>query len=332
MKIIIPIDDRNSGKCGVTDYTLALVNNLRSRAVDVSTPRVLSASDILALKCDKKILHIQYPSLDSRFSLLPQMLSLLSHKSVLTLHETGSLNKIRRQSLRFFRSSATIVTNEFDFKYVHNILRHTVVKKIELAAPFSINPSTLRCPTGNLKVCYFGLVRPDKNLADVARLAMLLSVKRPDVEFHVVCGLPRPLNAKEFGSFKSLFPTSCTWHIGTPTEALPALLSGFDMAFLPFPNGADENRSSLLSVIAARLVPIIYASDRTPEFMRKLFFVCSSPETALPFIPFEREFLTPYMSKIDSLKDIYHWDNVVNMHVELYSHLLGGKTQSTTES
>lgn len=322
MRIIFPLNELDAGKCGVTDYSLGLARALRANGIDVVLTRLSELHKFIFSGNDREVLHIQYPCLDSRYSMLPQIYSHLGLKTVITFHETQTLHKLRRVSLNFFKYEASIVTNNFDYTYVTNHLTKGIVEKIELAPPFLINNEMIAGAEGVIKVCYFGLMRDGKNIQDVFSFSNLLSTYRPDVEFHIVCGSAPSDAVRRSISEGSGFSKNVIWHIGTPTEYLPNLLASFDMAFLPFPNGADENRSSLLSVISAGVIPIVYASPRTPSFMRSIFFVCDCPEMALSFIPTDRNTLVGRRLDILSLSKNYSWESVAKRHIRLYSRVL----------
>lgn len=322
MKIAIPNDPSYTGKCGVTDYTRALISGLREYGCLVEEMKISEISKIFPFMKRDAILHLQYPSLDSRYSLLPHLFSRASNNFVITLHETQTLNKIRRLSFPLFKPAACIVTNDYDFFWAEKIFPLVNVSKIPLAPPFELKNFKFPDKYGPLKIVYFGLIRNDKGLGHVVDLSNLLSRLRPDVELHIVCGNPRLDQMENFLSFKSQLSPSTKLHVGASNDALPQLLAKFDMAYLPFPNGADENRSSLLSLISLGVVPITYASERTPERFKKLLPICKSPLEAINLIPKSRELLSSSINNALMLASNYTWDLIVRRHVVMYENLL----------
>lgn len=316
------MDIDNAGKCGVTDYALKLASNLRLNGICVELPKIIDLFRYNLLRTPNNILHIQYPCLDSRYSLLPHLFSHFSSNTVITFHETLALHKLRRFSFGLFRMKSAIVTNDYDYNYAKKYITK-LVEKIQLAPPFDIKSRILSFPTGPIKLCYFGLLRDGSTVQDLAKFSKLLALRRPDVEFHIVTGKEPSREIREQFMGLNNIKFNQYWHVGTLTEELPELLSTFDMAFLPFPNGADENRSSLLSVIANGVVPIIYSSSRTPGFMNHTCFVSDSPESALNFIPSDRCFLIKQKSLILELAKNYNWDLITQKHIDHYTRLLG---------
>lgn len=173
-----------------------------------------------------------------------------------------------------------------------------------------------------MKIVYFGLVRGGKGLDDVILFSQKLAIFRPDVEFHVVCGEPLKGNRDGFNDFKQRLSKSTVLHIGTPTADLPNILSQFDMAFLPFPGGVDENRSSFLALISLGVMPITYISNRTPKKISDHIFHCSTAFEAIDLIPAHRSSLSIYKEELAWLAKSYSWEHVVEKHIELYSDII----------
>lgn len=322
MKIIIPNNYAFAEKCGVAAYTHALAVKLRESGYSVIEPKISNMSQIFSYIKRDTILHLQYPSLDSRFSLLPHVYSHISKNCIITFHETKTLTNIRRLCIPFFDPAACVVTNDYDFEHATTIFPRVNIVKIPLAPPFDSGEFKFSGKVGALKIVYFGLIRNDKGLDHVVEFSNLLAKLRPDVELHIVCGTPRSDQTNNFISFKNQLSSNTKIHVGTPSPELPNLLSQFDMAYLPFPNGADENRSSLLSLISLGVVPITYASERTPEKMRKLLLTCKSALEAVHLIPVSRELLRASIIDTLSLASNYSWDLVVRKHSEIYDDVI----------
>lgn len=321
MRVIIPVNPNFSGKCGVTDYTLKLVSSLNSSGIETSTPKLFDVFDLIKEKRVGDILHLQYPSLDSRYSLLPQILSRLFAKTIVTFHETLTLNRIRRESLKLFSFKSAIVTNNFDYNYfVKRGYNPALIHKINLGPSFDKVESSIANKNDKIKVCYFGLMRKDKNIDHVAKLFKQLTREDDlNIECHVVCGQPLSGSEKQFEIIRNKFDSNVVWHIGTPTSELGKLLSQFDYAYLPYPNGADENRSSLISILTAGVIPLVYTSNRTPMFMKEGFLCCDSPDSASLLISRDRKQVDYLKGKISHLGDKYRWENIVSEHLNIYN-------------
>lgn len=321
MTVIMPIDTKYAGTCGVTDYTMMLIKHLRDAGVTVLSAPISEIRGKYFKNCGEHIFHIQYPASDSRYSFLPHIYSHLQKRTVITFHETLTLNLLRRSTFPLFKFDGAIVTNDCDLTFITKAYSKKIIEKITLAPTF---PPLQKQPRrgGRLKVCYFGLIRKDKNLDDVQRFASLIAEKRPDVDFSMVCGVPLSAQSGDISELRATFPKETIWHINTPTKSLAELLAEFDMAYLPYPNGADENRTSLISFFPLGVVPIIYVSERTPLRLRENCMVCDSPETALATVPLDRESLAVMAKKCAAIADAHSWDNIVKMHTDLYLKIL----------
>lgn len=128
-KIYIPNNPKYLGKCGVTDYTDRLVFRLRHAGVSIRQPLLRDFSCAASCFSDDTLLHLQYPSLDYRFSLIPHIYSRLSRNCIITLHETDALHQLKKFFFPIFKPDIFIVTNEFDFSCASRVFLKQGLKK-----------------------------------------------------------------------------------------------------------------------------------------------------------------------------------------------------------
>ncbi|MEY2913634.1 MAG: hypothetical protein RLZZ184_2943 [Cyanobacteriota bacterium] len=318
--IIFPVDSKYSGKCGVTDFSFKLADELKNRGIRTATPPLSKASKVIKKTERKHILHLNYPCLNSRYSLSPLYLNNISSMTVLTLHETKTLNPLRQIFYSMFRTQALVVTNNYDYNIANEGRISKNIFKISIACPFSVKQKIQVSSDKNIKICYFGLIRPGKNLDQLASFSHELKKRRPDVCFDMICGFSGEENL--LSKIRSSFNPETTWYINTNNEKLSDLLANYDMAYLPFPNGADENRSSLLSMFPLGIVPITYVSNRTPREFHEICKIAHSPESAIELIPFHKDDLANSKNSIIDLSNKYSWEKITSLYIDVYNHVI----------
>jgi glycosyltransferase involved in cell wall biosynthesis len=336
MKIAMVTGSYPPDVCGVGDYTSKLVQALRQKGMDVEIflkPRwklakaVQIAREISAAKPD--IIHIQYPTFGFGSDLAPQVLSILLHPCVVTLHEASQVHILRRLSLIAFalRSRCLIFTTEHELKYSLNIVPW--IGKWSTVIPIGSNIS------GNGKaltrdiddVVFFGLLRPDRGIEDVIRLAELLKAGhfRYGVQIIGVPGQSSHDYLKRIRILSKDLPI--TWTIGLPEEDVAKLLARSRIAYVPYPDGASERRGSLLALLSNGVVAITTEGRFTSNAIRDTVLFAATPEQAFEVIQnIESDYAQQNELRKKALEYAarYDWDNIATKHIETYTQILAG--------
>jgi glycosyltransferase involved in cell wall biosynthesis len=323
--------------CGVGDYTNSLVGALRTIGcdVDVMTDRDFKlfnarnlAKEISLKKPD--IVHIQYPTSGYGSDLGPQMLSVLMRGCVVTLHEVSQVNLLRRLSLYPFsiRSSRLIFTNTYERDYAEKhapwLGQRTSVIPIGSAIQFSSQEQE----RDSKEIVHFGLIRPKKGIEEVLNLARVIKKNSQAMRIRII-GMVEPRFEQYFQDLKEAangLPVS--WSIGLPEAEVAALLSRAETAYMPFPDGASERRSSLLALLANEVVTITTLGLFTPSEMDGVVEFAATPHDAFTIINNDlsnaekKAAMTIQMRKYMQRRQ---WSEIAAAHKALYQLILGDK-------
>ena len=111
--------------CGVRDYAGCLAHALRDIGVDarVIAPLSWGMKDglkfVRALRATRlDVLHVQYPSIGQRFSLLPHLIGAIGAAQccVVTVHEHSALPRVQQAANVFFRFTADRLVFTTDYE------------------------------------------------------------------------------------------------------------------------------------------------------------------------------------------------------------------------
>lgn len=337
MKITFITGSYPPDACGVGDYTYRLAEALRLQGITVeivhdedwslcNVPRLLRR--IKALHSD--LVHLQYPTIGFGAHLTPQVLSVLC-PGVVTLHEVRQSHILRRLSLYPY----SVRSHQIIFTTVHE--RDYAIKW----APWILNRCSV-IPTGtNIKkgdqnkirdlkeIVYFGLIRPDKGLEDIFALAALIKSSSLPLGVRII-GKPYP---KCIDYYEKLRKQSehlpVTWNIGLPGAAVGDILSSSLVAYMPFPDGASERRTSLMALLANGVATVTTQSKTTPSELNRVVEFARSPEHALQVIQrviADKELIKTLSDNARAYANNFTWDAIALKHKELYSKILWSTT------
>lgn len=319
------------GVCGVGDYASCLASALAAKGVAVRIItsedwRVAGALKIHASVRNADLVHIQYPTLGFGYRLGPQALSLL-RSSVVTIHEASQRHILRKLSLLpfFVRPKHTIFTTDFERQFVTR--RVPWVSRISSVIPI---PSNIRQfpeekARAQSEIAYFGLILPRKGLEQVVEVARL--IKSSGLALTVrITGSARPEHLEYLAKLRS--ETSglpVVWDLNLSEERVAEKLATSAVAYLPFPDGASERRSSLKAALANGAAVITTLGPHTPEAMKGFLRFARSPREALLVA---RSLLDSPQERISLASSAAHyleqctWERVAELHFATYQRLL----------
>lgn len=331
MKIALLSGPCPSGVCGVGDYTARLAEALGQAGLDV---RVIEAGDWRvrgALRTRKSLqeydlVHIQYPTLGFGYKLGPQTLSLL-RSCVVTLHEASQRRILRKLSVLPFLLGPkhVIFTSDFEKQYVTAKTPWVARISSVIAVPSSIMVFPEERPRAFSEIVYFGLILPRKGLEQVVELSQLIRSNGLTLKVRII-GKPRPESIAYFEKLRSATrELPVIWDLGLSEEQVAERLASSSVAYLPFPDGASERRTSLKAALANGVAVITTHGPHTSEAMKCFLRFSRSPQEALGAAlslfesPDERARLARnaglYLQQCT-------WEQVAELHLAVYQNLL----------
>ncbi|MGA3323253.1 MAG: hypothetical protein ABSF45_02180 [Terriglobia bacterium] len=341
MKVALVTGPCPPGGCGVGDYTICLAKALSAGGVET---RVITSGDWSLLGIFKvlrnlreqkfDIVHIQYPTLGFGYKLGPQALSLL-RSCVVTLHEASQRRIWRKLSLLPFmvRPKHLVFTSDFERRYVTT--RIPWVARISSIVPV---PSNIRAfpheRSRNLgEIVYFGLISPGKGLEEVVELSRLIKSGVLPLRVRIIGGR-RLEHIKYLEKLRSeTADRPVIWDLDLSEEQVAEKLASSAVAYLPFPDGASERRTSLKAALANGVAVVTTLGSQTPGDVQSFLKFAGSPREALIAArsllesPEERAKLARNAGQY--LRQCT-WERVAELHLAVYRNLLSSKRVSPT--
>lgn len=334
MRILMVTGSYPPDLCGVGAYTKKLVEELEREGLQIQVEHqgpwkgvkgARHAKELSLLEAD--VIHVQYPTIGFGRGLSAQLLSLLGKKVVVTIHEVSQVHWLRRLSLIFFsvNSSHLLFTNEYDCYYARKIWPWIRGKSSVIPLSSSILPTSLASSENSSnKVLYFGLIRPKKGLEEIIEAARISKERGLSIDFRIV-GSPDLNSLAYFDELKrksAALPIE--WVTGLDDNSVAEEIMRSKLAYMPFPDGASERRTSLFALLASGVVVITTKSKLTPlGFENSLVFSNSAEEavTKVKMLFENNEQRTKYSIAAKTLAETYSWKNISDSHKRLYQSL-----------
>jgi glycosyltransferase involved in cell wall biosynthesis len=290
MHIVLLESGDAPGQCGVGDYTRQLAEAFSRTPVRLS---ILSAAgqpladlrrQLAELQAD--VLSIQYPTRAFGASLKPHLLAATAPCPVLiTLHEYSQAHRLRRLSLRLLaRISRTA------FLFTSAVERNAFLR--DGVRPGCVYPKTI--PIGSNipfvpgvagrepdTVVHFGLLRPERGIEAFLELAAVARRNKRGFRFCLLGGSPRSDLAYARDRIAEARALGVDVQLELPAEAVAALLARSQYGYLPFPQGADERRGSLLALLGNGVCTLTCTGVNSPRDLMSAVESVSTPEQAL---------------------------------------------------
>jgi glycosyltransferase involved in cell wall biosynthesis len=272
------------------------------------------------------ILHMQYPATGYGWTLGPQFMA-IANAMVLTLHEASQSHMLRRLSLYPFslRAQQVIFTNEFEQAYVQHFAPW--IKNRSHLVPIGNNVPLIPKPIPRTvdKVTYFGLIRPEKGLEEVMELARLLNATSQRKKVRII-GRLMPGHETYYERLRAEGTQyGVEWLIGLNGEPLSRAIASSDIAYVPFPDGASERRSSLIALLANGSAVITTKGPHTPMLMRDAILLAASPLDAHTHVlDLEQNTGKKLLIQQHALNYAakFEWDNIAARHISIYEKIL----------
>lgn len=334
MKVVLITGSYPPDICGVAEYTERLAEALQRAGAEVVvvTGKKWNIANAVPLNREIRqigadVLHIQYPATGYGWHLGPQSLSLLQ-PFVTTIHECSQTHILRRLSLYPFtlRAPEVIFTNEFEQEYSRRFApwikgRSTV---IPIGNGVPLGPDSVDALPN--VVTNFGLIRPRKGLEQVIEMARLFRERANGLSVRIV-GTVLPGYEDYYAQLqKEASSLPLKWVLGLNGTSLANTLAETEVAYLPFPDGASERRSSLIAMLANKAAIITTRGPHTPSAMEKAVQFAESPTEAVALA--EDLFNNPRrleatQSRAEEYAARFSWSSIAAEHMAIYQQLVG---------
>ncbi|MEM2073506.1 MAG: glycosyltransferase family 4 protein [Nitrososphaeria archaeon] len=332
MKVVMLTGSYPPDRCGVGDYTFRLVNALRDKGVNIYVIKKggwhLDWTTFLLdiKKINPDIIHIQYPTIGFGWSLAPQLVSLLM-PCVVTLHEVSQVHILRKLSLFFFtiRGRYFIFTSEFERQYAISkapwISRKSSVIPIGSNIPVS---SEEKLKNSN-EIVYFGLFRPKRGIENVLALADYIKQRGMNLSVHMI-GQPQLGQENYFQDLQRRAENlPVKWSVALSDYEVANLLAKSKVAYIPYPDGASERRTSLLALLANGVVPITTKGKYTSPELENVVLYAKTPEEALEVAIRLIQDNLLYSQLAEAGRNYaqkFTWESIAVKHLDIYTKLV----------
>lgn len=337
MRILLISGTPASQPCGVGDFTNSLYNALDKEDIhiellDIYNWKIYNVLSIIRQIKEKSptLIHFQYPTNGFKYSLVPQLVSLL-FPSVTTIHEFSQTNFLRKLSYFFFlfRSRLVFTTKSerlyFSRFYFWTDVNNMSVIPIGSSIEYEIDRKLLSGLEENSTptITYFGLLRPRKGIEDVVRLANLIKEQGHNIRIVIVGKTVVGLESYAKALQNSTRHLAINWNLNFSDSEVSALLAKTTLMYLPFPDGASMRRSSLFAALSLGNTILTTKGQDTPIEMDTAVLYVSSPEEALSQSlvmladPDKRKAIAQNALSYSSL---FSWDSIAEQHIQLYNH------------
>jgi glycosyltransferase involved in cell wall biosynthesis len=319
------------GRDGPGDYIAHLskalaASGVEARVIASEDWRVVGAFKVRDSLQDFDLVHIQYPTLGFGYRLGPQVLSLL-RGCVITIQEASQRRILRKLSLLPFlvRPRHVIFLDDFERRYV--ITRAPWVARISsiILTPGNIRVFPQERPRTLGEIVYFGLILPRKGLEEVVELSRLIKSGGLPLRVRIIGGrrLEHLKYLEKLRSVTAELPV--IWDLDLSEEQVAEKLASSAVAYLPYPDGVSERRSTFKAALANGVAVVTTLGSQTPEDMQSFLRFARTPQEALITArsllesPEERAKLARnaglYLQQ-------YSWERAAEEHLAVYQNLL----------
>lgn len=334
IKVGIVIGKCPPGECGVGDYTRVLASELRKIGVDAEvvdsgdwTVRSTRENRALLRRRGYDVIHIQYPSFGFGYNLGPQLLSLIS-SCVVTLHEASQRRLPRKLSLLPFalRPRHVIFTSIYEQQYCAAWAPWLAKRSSIIPVGSNLPPIAVETRRALSEVVNFGLITPKKGLEQVLDLARLVRQSQADFSIQIVGRVPEVHRAyfERLRADSAQLPV--TWITDLGDEDAFRKLASATFAYLPFPDGASDRRTSLKATLAAGLAVITTRGAHLPADLDRVVKLAASPQEAwavIQALASNEQEVRAMSEKAIKFAERFSWEHIAWSHRLLYESLCG---------
>jgi glycosyltransferase involved in cell wall biosynthesis len=324
------------GECGVGDYTACLDRSLRAKGVEscVNASEEWNFSSTFRVRRDLReqnfdILHIEYPTVGFGRRLGPQTLALLQ-PCVVTVHETSQRHFLRKLSLFPFTlwPQHIIFTSRFERQFATTWAPW--ISRVSSVIPVGSNIG-VGCKKGpcNLgEVVHFGLIMPKKGVEQVVELSQLIKSAGLSLKVRIIG--KAPLRYVDYLERLRAQTTHLPiiWDLDLSEEQVAEKLAVASIAYLPYPDGASERRTTLKAALLNGVAVLTTRSSQTPHSLGRAVKFCATAEEALAAVCHllqRPEEMARMAAAAAYSGKRYTWERIAELHLRVYQGVLSQK-------
>jgi glycosyltransferase involved in cell wall biosynthesis len=325
------------GKCGVGDYTRRLREALNAQDVtadliDTGDWKLRSAVQNRKQLRAYDLLHLQYPTTGFGWSLGPQALSILT-PTIATIHEVSQRKLPRKLSLFPFslRPQHLIFTSSYERRFAIRFAPWIAKRTSVIPVGTNINVFPTQRLELSTEIVYFGLIMPNKGLEQVIQLASLIKAKGFPYSVNIVGQVPVGHEAYFQQLRNQAAELPVVWNQDLTDDQVAQVLNRSSVAYLPYPDGASDRRTSLKSALSAGLAVITNRGEHTSSSLAKSVLLSANPSEALSCLHVlfrdidAREALS---ARAVQYSHRYSWERIAKLHLRVYRSVYPLRTES----
>jgi len=335
VKTIFLIAGSEQTHCGVYDYTARLTQAIEAHGYQAELYAFeewsLPALNHLVTKFRGRrdsIIHMQYPSVAMKRSMLPALLPLLLYPTpvYLTLHEFSIFSLPRKLIFWTYARFAKLIlfSNDFERKAFSTFFKgakaqlHIVPIGSNIEASVQALPPLNRRPP---KLVYFGQISESKGIEIFLEAVATLRARKIAFQAAIIGAV-----MDEHSSLMAAIREAAAQHdidlrFDLPSSEVAEELASARLAILPFPDGISDKRGSALACLNHGVVVITKQSEKTPEWLKRTTLAIRDSETCANLAAVVLN--NPLEARIDwtlAAKELQRrqWSNIALEHISLY--------------
>jgi glycosyltransferase involved in cell wall biosynthesis len=177
------------------------------------------------------------------------------------------------------------------------------------------------------EVIYFGLIAPRKGVEQVLEFASIARREQAGFGVRLIGRVPIEFRdyAKKLMTEAAALPV--IWTLEESELEVAERLARASLAYLPFPDGASDRRSSLKAALSSGVVCISTEGKGVSEEMRKILIFASDSEHAVAtakVLLADRCALERLSKEGVAYSDSFRWDHIARSHLQVYGRLCEG--------
>jgi glycosyltransferase involved in cell wall biosynthesis len=242
------------------------------------------------------------------------------------LHEASGAHLLRQISLYPFllRGRYFLFTNQFEREHVRSMAPWIAAESSTIPIGCNLPLAAARPKTPNTVTC-FSIIRPDKGLEQVLDMARLLPGLGSSARVRIV-GAVMPRWRSYFEKLRTdSIHLPVEWQTGLDDHAVSEALAETALAYLPFPDGASERRSSLIAMLMNQACVLTTSGKHTPDLMKSCVVTVASPaEAAAGAVSLleNAESVAQVAQRAAVYAAQFSWESIAGRHLRLYERLL----------
>jgi len=175
---------------------------------------------------------------------------------------------------------------------------------------------------------HFGLIMPKKGVEQVVELSRLIKSAGLSLQVRIIGKAPLRFADYLARLRKDTAHLPIIWDLDLSEEQVADKLAEASIAYLPYPDGASDRRTTLKAALVNGLVVLTTGSSQTPHSLGRTVKLCATAEEALRAIrhllqhPYEMASMSTAAACFGKK---YTWERIAEMHLRVYQGVLRQK-------